>query len=94
MTCTVFKNGRAWNFLATNFKMQSYSFQRVVKIFVEMTGPQAYKIFVANKVQFYKMTQLCSKDILFVHYPKALYAADVIFQQENWPSGRIEERKV
>lgn len=74
--------------------MKSCSFQQAVKTFAEVTGTQVFKILFATKAQFYKIIQLRKKDILFANYPESLYANDVILQQANRPSGRIEEGKV
>lgn len=92
MALTVYKNGGAWDFLTSLYKIKLYSFQLIVTKFVDTVNLYAYKQLVEN-AQYFTMKHLAEINQQFLRYPQVLYATDAIFQQCYRPCGIVEGTK-
>lgn len=65
MTITVMKFGGSWEFLASLFKLNCSTFQRVIQKFVEIFHVWAFKYLVENREKRFKMEVMHEKNQKF-----------------------------
>ncbi|GMF65977.1 unnamed protein product [Phytophthora lilii] len=91
MMLVVMKCGGTWEMLADIFRVKTPTFIKTIVGFLEIVAPKMYDAWVASHADEQKMRSLVTSGHTFTHYPCALYATDVTFQQSNRPSGSIAE---
>lgn len=89
----VFKVGGAWDTLATMFKINTATFQRLILKFVATFHEWSYEHLVKNQTHRFNMDYMRENKIGFKHFPEAKYATDVIFQHSNRPCGNVKENR-
>lgn len=80
--------------LASLFKINFSTFQRMVTFFVENYGSYAYEHLVTKKTDYLLMKRLHDKNNRFLLYSEALYVTDVICQQSFRPCRTMEGSKL
>lgn len=75
------------------FNIKGPTFELLIMNFVKLLSDYAYDVYVAAAAYSFDMTTLFRKKSVFETCGKALYAADVTFQQTNRARGNMEECK-
>ncbi|GMF35603.1 unnamed protein product [Phytophthora fragariaefolia] len=91
MMLVVRNNGSVWETLSSIFHVKIATFIKTIIYFVLVVAPRLYDDWVKEKAQEESKHILVTSDCTFVHYPYALYATDVTFQQGNRPDGIMAE---
>lgn len=79
--------------MAKTFRFRTSTFDTLHARFMKLLSPMVLeKLMIALAGQC-TMTDLSDKERAFVHFPHALYATDVTFQQCYRPSGSIQKGK-
>lgn len=94
MTLIKIKNGGAWDFLVTLFKIELNTFQPTVIKYANLVAVHACHIYADCLVSRFSKDKLRCKNVYSINYPYAKYATDVIFQQRNHPSGSLQNGKL
>ena len=89
MMLLVFHTYASWEHHAIDFRMSSSQLQKTVIKIMCLVEP----LLTQRLITPYSMTALNEANTTFEHYPYALYATDVKFQQGNRPSGAHLENK-
>jgi hypothetical protein len=91
MMLTVLKVGGTWDSLAHIFMLKTPTFIKTITSFVRVVHPKLVDDQISKRADDEKMHRLVTSGRAFVHYPCALYATDVTFQQANRPGGNMAE---
>lgn len=91
MLLVVLKNGGTWEMLSHIFHIKTPTFIKTVTGFLRAVVPKLFDDWVSEKADEEKMRMLATSGRTFVHFPCALYATDVTFQQANRPAGNMAE---
>ncbi|KAL4159476.1 hypothetical protein PRNP1_000053 [Phytophthora ramorum] len=91
MLLVVMKCGGTWEMLCNIFQVTTPSFIMTILGSLEVVTFKLYDTSVAGYADEQKMRSLVTTGHTFQHYPCALYATDVTFQQANRPSGSMAE---
>jgi hypothetical protein len=83
MTLTVFKYGDRWDVMAKVFELKSATFEKLITTFIDAVSPLMYDKLVVQALKEYSMENLYNTNRQFKHFPGALYATDVRFQETN-----------
>ncbi|GMF15240.1 unnamed protein product [Phytophthora lilii] len=73
------------------FRMKTPTFIKTITYFCRVLAPNVYDDWVREKAEETKMRRLVTSGNTFRHFPCALYATDVTFQQANRPAGNMAE---
>ncbi|ETP04378.1 hypothetical protein F441_18848 [Phytophthora nicotianae CJ01A1] len=91
MTLAVFKCGGTWDMNAHVFRIKAPTFIKTITSFCRVLAPRVYDEWMRGKAVETNMRRLVTSGNTFSHYPCALYATDVTFQQANRPAGNTTE---
>ncbi|ETO63278.1 hypothetical protein F444_18992 [Phytophthora nicotianae P1976] len=91
MTLAVFKRGGTWDMNAHVFRIKAPTFIKTITSFCRVLAPRVYDEWMRGKAVETNMRRLVTSGNTFSHYPCALYATDVTFQQANRPAGNTTE---
>ncbi|RLN87836.1 hypothetical protein BBJ28_00025704, partial [Nothophytophthora sp. Chile5] len=80
-----------WQSLSDIFNIPTTSFTDVVTKFIEILAPKLFVDQVQQRADSTKMRVAVTSGNTFNHFPCALYAVDVTFQQSWRPRGSIQE---
>jgi hypothetical protein len=83
MLLVVMKCGGTWEILSRIFQVKTSTFIKTILGFLAVVAPKLYDTWVASNTDEQKMQALVASGHTFQHYPCALYATDVTFQQSN-----------
>lgn len=93
MLLVVMKHGGTWEMLASIFNVKAPAFEKMITGFLRVVSPKLYEDQVMDETGRNTMTRLARTEHTFRHFPCALYATDVKFQQSNRPVGNMAEGK-
>lgn len=91
MLLAVMKCGGTWEMLSNIFQIKTPTFIKTITVFLRVVAPKLYDTWVAERADDQKMRSLVTSGHTFQHFPCALYATDVTFQQSNRPAGSMAE---
>ncbi|ETP32118.1 hypothetical protein F442_19125 [Phytophthora nicotianae P10297] len=91
MTLAAFKHGGTWDMNAHVFLIKTPTFIKTITSFCRVLAQRVYDEWVRGKAVETNMRWLVTSGNTFSHYPCALNATDVTFQQANRPAGNMTE---
>ncbi|KAE8891200.1 hypothetical protein PF003_g24632 [Phytophthora fragariae] len=94
MMLTALKHCGKWDVVASVFKINPPTFQKMIMKFTEMISPFVYARFVEDTNTKWSMRELVVAGKTFSNFACARYATDVTFQQANIPYGLCEGRSI
>jgi hypothetical protein len=94
MLLTSLKHCGKWDIVASVFKVNPPTFQKMILKFASVVEPFLFEQFVSAVKDEWTMERLVQSGKTFTHHPAARYATDVTFQQSNVPYGLCEGRSI
>ncbi|ETI54409.1 hypothetical protein F443_02758 [Phytophthora nicotianae P1569] len=88
-TLVMLKEGRTWDSNANRFRLTTTTFMDVVTKFIKILAPKIYVDQVQDRCDEATMRNARTGGNTFEHFPSAMYAEDVTFQQSWRPGGSI-----
>ncbi|ETP52214.1 hypothetical protein F442_02731, partial [Phytophthora nicotianae P10297] len=86
-TLVMLKEGRTWDSNANRFRLTTTTFMDVVTKFIKILAPKIYVDQVQDRCDEATMRNARTGGNTFEHFPSAMYAEDVTFQQSWRPGG-------
>lgn len=94
MMLALLKHGGCWDLMSKTFRFKTSTFETLLTRFMKLLSPMVFEKLVVLLAGQSTMTTLADKKETFAHFPYAMYATDVTFQQCNRPSGSMQEGKI
>ena len=94
MSLVTMKYGGSWDQLGNLFRIKGPTYMKLIVGFLEKLRDFMVERFVTKFEKQCSINYLNESEQLFEHFPFALEALDVTFQQSNRPSGNMQEGKV
>lgn len=75
------------------FRIKGPTFERLIPGYMHIIPKPLFKQNVVDMSQFYTLSRLVKRNLIFKSFPYAKYATNVTLQQTNRPSGNLRESK-